>query len=357
MAATNPFDPTVKTDANQAAVPQPGLISSAMSNAGAPATANNVAQATGANYTGTGYDATKAAQTDWNVDKNQTVAGQLENVINKGSPLLDKAQADAAQTANGRGLLNSAMAAGAGTSALLDKALQIATPDANTYASSASTNAASKNANEQFNANASNTANQYSAGAKNTSDQFNAQTNTTTSLANANAQNSANTFDAQGRLDAAKTEYQGALQTALTNSTEANKVVLANMDASIKSSLADIEARFKTQMQTSQSSATMYSDTMKSIGAIMTNPDLDGPAKQAAINQQMAALQNGLNLQMGISNIQGIAELIGNMGSGVSNAPGTPNPAPAPPPQTAPPAQPPGVYPPGVYPDLNGGGY
>lgn len=82
----------------------------------------------------------------WEVDpKTQTVAGQLESVIAKDSPLMQQARARAMQSMQQRGMLNSSMAMGAADSAMYDSALRIATPDAQTYADAAKTNMGARN--------------------------------------------------------------------------------------------------------------------------------------------------------------------------------------------------------------------
>lgn len=63
----------------------------------------------------------------------ETVAGQLETILGKDSPLLQFARTRAAQDMNARGLLNSSMAQGAGVAAMIDKATPIAQQDALTY--------------------------------------------------------------------------------------------------------------------------------------------------------------------------------------------------------------------------------
>jgi len=333
------------------AQPQKGLITGAVAPITAQDTTRNVANATTQNATtqtatATGYDAAGWGATNWNVDPNQTVAKQADNVLSKDSPLLQKAQSDALQTANGRGILNSTMAAGAGTGALIDRALQIATPDAQTYASAAQFNANASNqaaasnaqmANDAaaFTANAKNNVSQFNANAKNTTSQFNAQAANNASLANAQAANAATdrtasldlaakTANQQNALDAAKSEYNGQLSAAMAGADAANKQALARMDANVKTSLANIEAQFKTTMQASSSAAQMYSDTMKSIAQIMTDKDMDAGNKQSMIDQQMSALKNALVLQSKITNIPGLSDLIGNLNQGVGGTATTP---------------------------------
>jgi hypothetical protein len=68
------------------------------------------------------------------------------------SPVLQQAQAQAMRTAAGRGMLNSAMAASAGESAVIGQATNIANADAATYKSAADYNAAAKNQATMWNA-------------------------------------------------------------------------------------------------------------------------------------------------------------------------------------------------------------
>lgn len=62
-----------------------------------------------------------------------TVAGQLEGLLDDDSLYRKNAETAALQTANARGLLNSSIAASAGTKAAIDSALPIASQDASTY--------------------------------------------------------------------------------------------------------------------------------------------------------------------------------------------------------------------------------
>jgi hypothetical protein len=63
-----------------------------------------------------------------------TVEGRTNRLLQSNSPLMQRAEAQAMQRANQRGLLNSSMAIEAGQAAVMDKALQITQPDAATYA-------------------------------------------------------------------------------------------------------------------------------------------------------------------------------------------------------------------------------
>ncbi len=62
-----------------------------------------------------------------------TVAGQLDTLLAKDSPYLQRARTRGMQFARDRGLQNSSLAAQAGEAAAIDAALPVATQDANTY--------------------------------------------------------------------------------------------------------------------------------------------------------------------------------------------------------------------------------
>jgi hypothetical protein len=68
------------------------------------------------------------------VGRNETVRGQLDDLLKQDSEYMARARASAAGRANDRGLQNSSMAMTAGEAAAYDAALPIATSDATTYA-------------------------------------------------------------------------------------------------------------------------------------------------------------------------------------------------------------------------------
>lgn len=71
--------------------------------------------------------------TTYTPSEKSLVSNQLSTLLNSDSPYLTAARTRAAQLANGRGLLNSSMAAGAGEAAAVESALPIAQQDAATY--------------------------------------------------------------------------------------------------------------------------------------------------------------------------------------------------------------------------------
>lgn len=62
-----------------------------------------------------------------------TVEGRVQGILDNNSMLRRSTEADAAAASNSRGILNTTMGTQAGTAALLDKAVDIATPDAALY--------------------------------------------------------------------------------------------------------------------------------------------------------------------------------------------------------------------------------
>lgn len=94
--------------------------------------------------TGIGLDQLKDPSM-WDIDADQTVAGQLSKILANDSPLMQQARARALQQMNSRGLTNSSMAQSAADSAMYDQAMQIAQQDASTYADRGKYNTDSKN--------------------------------------------------------------------------------------------------------------------------------------------------------------------------------------------------------------------
>lgn len=81
----------------------------------------------------------------------ETTSGQLESLLSKDSPLMQRARTLAMQGMNRRGLINSSMAQGAGVSAMIDAATPIAQSDAQTYSNRALANMQAVNEGGMFN--------------------------------------------------------------------------------------------------------------------------------------------------------------------------------------------------------------
>jgi hypothetical protein len=79
------------------------------------------------------------------VQQNETVSGQLQELLKSGSPLLESSRNRAIVQASARGLQNSTLASQAGEEAFLSTAVPIAATDAATYAQRATGNQAAQN--------------------------------------------------------------------------------------------------------------------------------------------------------------------------------------------------------------------
>ena len=152
MATTvpnNPFDTQQTSATNQTQTPSASAATNATPTA---STGGLVASA----LPKTGQAMTYTPQTRQVNQPTDTVQGQVNSILSKDSPLMQRARTLATQQMNQRGLVNSSMAQGAGTAAMIDRALPMAQQDANTY-----------NAVASENVNALNRANEFSAGSLN----------------------------------------------------------------------------------------------------------------------------------------------------------------------------------------------
>lgn len=339
MAATdNPFDtqqPAPKVDG--------GLVADAMAPKGTN-TAGNVATVdpnqfdnlAASKATATGYTAEKAATTAWNPDEKSTVGGQVNSILAADNPLVQQARTRASQVSAGRGLINSSMAVQAGEGAVIDKALQIAAPDAATFATAGRRNADAADSKSEFNVGQANAAAQFGANANNSQSQFNADadnalqntkidTTGRIQTTNAAAKNDATRLDAQtgaqaqvstfetaakfasqnaeaeSRLNLAT--YDTASKWALQNADQQSKILLAKTDAETRAGVAATEAKFRVQMQGSAALAGTYGDMVKAISGIMSNPDYTAASKDKLIKQQRAFYEEAMGIQARITGL------------------------------------------------------
>ena len=77
--------------------------------------------------------ATFTPQTSQVNRQTETAAGQVDSLLSKDSPLMQRARTMALQQMNQRGLVNSSMAIGASQAAMIDRITPIAQQDADTY--------------------------------------------------------------------------------------------------------------------------------------------------------------------------------------------------------------------------------
>ncbi|MFA7351850.1 MAG: hypothetical protein WC009_13930 [Methylotenera sp.] len=150
------------------------------------------------------YDAAQLKDpTKWNITPEQTVSGQMDNVLNKDGLIMQQARSQGLQQANSRGLLNSSMAVGAAQDAVIKNALPIATSDANANLGANRLNTESTNSFSVNNFNAKNTAESFNAQQKNNTEQFNLtnQYNQSAASFDSNVQASLKQLDQQFNWD------------------------------------------------------------------------------------------------------------------------------------------------------------
>lgn len=274
--------------------PPPGLINSAVQNPVSGGSSDvvqyNPAAATAAKAETTGY-----APEAYTVAPNQTVAGQLKEIIASGSPLMEQAKTYAREQMNSRGLINSSQAISAGHSAVIGAAMPIASADAQTYDRAAANTTTARNTALGFKAAADNTAGLQDAAAQTQTSQFNAgQTNASLS----EASQSANKMWSD-RLQA---EQRTALQT-LVGSQQ-----LAAIDATGKMQIAltDMTNQNKLLLQTSQNASNYYTTMLQYMGQVTQNPDMTQEQKAAALNNATTMLNDALDTMTVIANIPGV---------------------------------------------------
>jgi len=265
MATTN-YNTALNTQTYEAeqAAPPTGLINT-------PATGTASLQ----------QPAAQATAAEWQVQPNQTVQGQVKDIIADNSPLMQQAETRALQKANSRGLMNSSIAVGAGQSAVFDAATPIAAADAATYARSG-----------EFNAGAKQQVGLANTAATNAVNSQNSQLETNVSLNNAQSAN--DMAKAKASIDADISKF---------NASQSNDLLKLGMDAQTKTELANIEASYKQLMQTSASAADLYKQYMQSAQTILMSKDMDAASKSQAIKNAIAGLNNGLAIQGQINNL------------------------------------------------------
>lgn len=182
------------------------------------------------------------------IPQDKTVSGGIEKLIAANSPLMQQAEARAAQKMNERGLLNSSQAITAGQAAVIDAATPIATADAQQ-----------------------------------------ALTKYTADLSS-NTQLQAQTVD-----NAFKMAYQQA--------DAQSKLTLQAAHDQASQAIAETEANYKTLMQTSASAADVYKSTLASISQIYADTSIGAGDKARVINGQLGWMRQQMNL---IGSVNGV---------------------------------------------------
>lgn len=231
--------------------PQPGFTGLLGS------TGNTTAQATGQGLLGIQTaQVPTVAPVKAEVNPGETVEGITNRLLGEDSTYMQRARSLAEQKANERGLLNSSIAAGAGTAAAIDASLNIAQPDASIYSSKRIADAAADNEANRLNA-----ANQLQAS------QFNAQ--------------QGNNFTLAQQDNALKQK-----QLDLSRFTEEQRVTLL-----------ELQNKYQTQLNNDSQFSDQYKSYVDAIFRIDSDPNLNAEAKVAAKNLQTEALRSYANIR------------------------------------------------------------
>ena len=254
--------------------PNTGLLTVGQGGTTPPVAGYDPSQATASTAKSTGYDPSKFVMTP-----DQTVEGRAAKIAGDDSVLMQQARTRANQDAQAKGLLLSSIAVGAGQNAVLDKAIPIASQDAQAY------NAAMTNT-----ANAENTAKQFGAAGSNQAALANAQLGTDVSKVNAGMSNEAQALSAKAAND----------QT-IARLDSSTRLMLGRLDSSTRLKLGTLDAQNRQLLQTNANAANMFQETVKNIAGISVDPTLTQAAKDAAVQSQINLLNEGLRTTAGVS--------------------------------------------------------
>lgn len=173
-----------------------------------------------------------------------TVAGQLNNVLDPNSPLMQRAATIGSSMANKRGLLNSSIGVSAAMAPMIDAGLQIATPDA-----------ASNNQFKLFNANSANETNRFNA----------------SNLLSSNVANAGNLKDyasMQNQLDIANLDVNTKLKIANIDALSKDSSIAASLNQSLMDAIVKINSQDKPVEVRQAEIGQLVDLTTKSIGLL-----------------------------------------------------------------------------------------
>lgn len=240
-----------------------------------------------------GYSPTTTAVND----STDTVSAQLDRIINKGGPNMERAGAFGDQTSQARGLLNSSIGVEAAQGAMIDRALPIAQADANTYSTTRLTNQQAENQAGQFNAAAANSGGQFNAGEANKFGLIGSDTAAKTSLIAAEgaqtrqtqAQQITGQKDIQSMISSTQmtlADKQASLQKYLADQDTASRDRIAQLQSSTTLSAADKQAAVQKEIAQNENI------TRTTIANIQASTTLSAEDKRNASNQLIASNEN-----------------------------------------------------------------
>lgn len=205
-------------------------------------TINNSTQSAGGVATPNTFNTQTYTAQQSKVDpKTETASGQVDSILAKDSPLMQRARTIATQGMAQRGLVNSSMAQGAGTAAMIDRATPIAQQDAATYSNRAI-------ANQE----AANTANQFNVGQNNQFFQQASQQEFQGSQAQTDRAQQAFMQDDQQSFLTSQSALDRKQQTDVLSAQQTFQSAQAALDRAQQTSLADKSAKAQADLQTAQ---------------------------------------------------------------------------------------------------------
>lgn len=204
------------------------------------------------------------------VEPGDTVEGRIDNIVNKNSPIMQRAATRAKQAANSRGLLNTSMAVEAGQAAVLDAAMPIASQDAQTSFAA-----------KQLNQNAGNRALELSGQTEAQSRLMKEKGEIDLQLQSADAQTRERLLERQGQINTELQVLRGEQSQAL----------------------AQLDNESRMLLQANQSAGGVFASTSEAISNILAQPDINAGTKQQLIQHQLSLLQNGLSVIGRMSNL------------------------------------------------------
>lgn len=281
MAVADPLNQyqTQQPQLTAQASPQPGtpagLISGAMQGAAPPAPAS---------YT----------PVTRQVKPEETVRGQVDSILAKDGPLFERARSLATEQFAGRGLVNSSMAIGAAQGAVMDRALDIAAPDAAAYERAAGQNTDATNRASEFKASAENQfglqrgAQDFEAGEAVKQREFAAAEN----------QQQRDFQGSQAGLDREQQARLQALQEAGVNNRFDQELAMRSSQFNVEQAATDrrmaqqhantleqmgFQNNFAKAQVPSSFAASVSASTMDRVNAILGDPNLEPAAKENAV--------------------------------------------------------------------------
>lgn len=259
--------------------------------------------------------AQQATATGWDIDPTtQTVAGQVQGLIQRGSPLMELSKTQAEQQMSARGLQNSSLGITAGQNAVYQAALPIAAQDASTYGRAAEFTAGAQNTASNLNAQLGTNVNLENAGASNTAANLAAQLTSAQKLQQMQNDTSLSVADKQAAtqkyINDQNTETQrllaseeNALKVAMQNTDVASRAALQTSANNSAKELANIQADYQTLIRSDASASQAIADAAHARQAIMTHPTMTPDARISAFNMINNQLKAALNLHGSINGV------------------------------------------------------